>query len=363
MRNGIAIGQGDLRWRILPYQELESKFHENYQWFYEITNRQDTLTKLSLAYDEVVKRPVIVKNICYRKKDIVSKKIEERRKYLREQVNILNDISSILLPEPLDWINVINTTDNLGKEYEGNEPILILDYIPGVELKRYIKEDKFLTKDFNHIDKGEMNVNRIIALCKKILAFLKVLEEKGYGVVGLSDEHIILLKDDVPRFVGISHLCKLNNGFLDINHINFERTIYGYSAPELNDYSMPRNNITGRQSGAFSLGVLLHQMICSKVSFNSKDIKGGAFIYPNGDTVGQVMSINDNMEKGEALHLLIRDLCNHEISERLYDYDEIEKRLQDIEDIKGNESLDNHEEIRFCKKSILAKLKDMFGLV
>lgn len=360
MRDGIVIGQGDLRWRILPYHELESKFHENYQWFNEITNRQDTLTKLSLAYDEVVKRPVIVKKICYRKRDIVSKKIEERRKYLREQVNILNDISSILLPEPLDWINIINTTDNIGKEYEGNEPILILDYIPGVELKRYIKEDKFSTEGSNNTNK---DINRIITLCKKVIAFLRVLEEKGYGTVGLSDDHIILLKDDVPRFVGISHLCKLKNGFLDINHINFERTIYGYSAPELNDYSEARNNITGRQSAAFSLGVLLHQMICSKTSFDKNHIKGGAFVYPNGDTVEQVMRINNNMEKGEAIHLLIRDLCSHEISERLYDYDEIEKRLDEIENIKEKEIFNEHEEIRFCKKSILEKLKDMFGLV
>ena len=265
------------RWKILSLEEIEERCKGNFNWVKEVEERTDTLTKINMAYDQSVKRLVIAKSTCYREKDLKEGRIEERREYLMQQLNILNDISSMLLPEPLDWFKTIN--DELEDEYSFSEPILILDYIPGIDLRSKIRE-KVFTDEF-----GKVQVNRIIKLCRKILAFLKVLEEKGYGVVGLSDEHIVILNDDVPRFVGLSHICKMREGYLDIGHLNFERTIYGYSAPELNDYnSNARFNIRGRQVGAFSLGVLMHQIICSRYKFASSDIKGGAFVYPNATT-------------------------------------------------------------------------------
>ena len=82
---------------------------------------------------ELEKRLVIAKSTCYREKDINEGRIEERREYLRQQLNILNDISSMLLPEPLDWFKTVN--DNFEGEYSISEPILILDYIPGTDLR------------------------------------------------------------------------------------------------------------------------------------------------------------------------------------------------------------------------------------
>ena len=74
----------------------------------------------------------------------------------------------MLLPEPLDWFKTIN--DDFEGEYSISEPILILDYIPGTDLRSKIKEKVFIDEF------GKVQVNRIIKLCRKILAFLKVLE-------------------------------------------------------------------------------------------------------------------------------------------------------------------------------------------
>ena len=350
------------RWKILSLEEIEERYKEDFTWVKNVEERTDTLTKINMAYDQSVKRLVIAKSTCYREKDINEGRIEERREYLRQQLNILNDISSMLLPEPLDWFKTVN--DDFEGEYSISEPILILDYIPGTDLRSKIKEKVFIDEF------GKVQVNRIIKLCRKILAFLKVLEEKGYGVVGLSDEHIIILNDDVPRFVGLSHICKMREGYLDIGHLNFERTIYGYSAPELNDYSSnARFNIKGRQVGAFSLGVLMHQMICSRNKFTSSDIKGGAFVYPNATTGDFIIDINNKSYKGKLLHMLITDLCRHEVTERLMDYDEIERRLMEIEE-SSDEDIYEMKPIRNGtihiqrqnKKGFLDKLKEILGL-
>ena len=179
-----------------------------------------------------------------------------------------------------------------------------------------------------------------------------------------------MLNDDVPRFIGLSHICKMREGYLDIGHINFERTIYGYSAPELNDYnSNARYNIRGTQVGAFSLGVLLHQMICSRYKFNSNDIKGGAFVYPNATTGDFIIDINNGSYKGKLLHKLISDLCRHEVEERLTDYDVIERRLMEIEEVNDND-MNNMRAVKTSnpynpynnKKGFLDKLKEILGL-
>ena len=162
----------------------------------------------------------------------------------------------------------------------------------------------------------------------------------------------------------------MREGYLDIGHLNFERTIYGYSAPELNDYSSnARFNIKGRQVGAFSLGVLMHQMICSRNKFTSSDIKGGAFVYPNATTGDFIIEINNKSYKGKLLHMLITDLCRHEVTERLMDYDEIERRLMEIEEASDDDIYEMkpirsgtiHIQ-RQNKKGFLDKLKEILGL-
>ena len=61
--------------------------------------------------------------------------------------------------------------------------------------------------------------------------------------------------------------------------------------------------------GAFSLGVLMHQIICSRYKFASSDIKGGAFVYPNATTGDFIIDVNNksyNKQKIKENRLLLR---------------------------------------------------------
>ena len=94
---------------------------------------------------------------------------------------MISALNTLWIEDPSLSFSINSYSDELEDEYSFSEPILILDYIPGIDLRSKIRE-KVFTDEF-----GKVQVNRIIKLCRKILAFLKVLEEKGYGVVGLSD--------------------------------------------------------------------------------------------------------------------------------------------------------------------------------
>ena len=113
----------------------------------------------------------------------------------------------------------------------------------------------------------------------------------------------------------------------------------------------------------------MHQMICSRNKFTSSDIKGGAFVYPNATTGDFIIDINNKSYKGKLLHMLITDLCRHEVTERLMDYDEIERRLMEIEE-SSDEDIYEMKPIRNGtihiqrqnKKGFLDKLKEILGL-
>ena len=132
----------------------------------------------------------------------------------------------------------------------------------------------------------------------------------------------------------MGRICKLRNGHLDSNHINFGRTLLGYSAPELNDISDNWGEFaTSEEVGTFSLGVILHQIIIESDKFEENTLKNGSFFYPNGVTE----SIIKNQSSGKALHRLISGLCDHNPKTRLVDYDYIEEILKSIDLGKGRE--------------------------
>lgn len=314
----------DQRWTIMRPDKMEHEYGGRWNWFNGVMNREYERTNLYLGYDKFVRRPVIVKTINYRFDDLIgADNINKRRRVLVEQIELLNEISSPLLPEPLDWVNVKNTIDGLPVEFENTEPILVLDYIPGITLTDNILKERFRFEK----NKDEMNTPRIARLALKILYFIKTLAEKNYAYVALSPEHILLLKDDIPRFVGLGRICRINNGYLDIDNVNFDRTLLGYSAPELNDYEgRRRKKITPEQIGAFSLGVILHQLVVEDTKFADEMIKDGSFIYPNGVSEEKI-----KVEKsGREIDSLIFRLCNHDEDKRLNDFNEIEIKLKNI---------------------------------
>lgn len=324
------------RWVVLSPSKMEEICAGNWRWFYSISNRRDERTNLSLGYDDNIGKPVIVKTIEYRANDLKDERsIRKRRSVLIEQVNILNSLSSPLLPEPLDWFYVNNNYDrNMDEALRASEPVLILDFEQASTLTNEVNRHSFRYRNYNGMSTNKIDSSKVARLGLSILNFLRLLKEKNYAYLALSPEHILLLKDYVPRFVGLGRICKLRNGHLDSNHINFGRTLLGYSAPELNDISDNWGEFaTSEEVGAFSLGVILHQIIIESDKFEENTLKNGSFFYPNGVTE----SIIKNQSSGEVLHRLIAGLCDHNPKTRLVDYDYIEEILKSIDLGKGRE--------------------------
>ena len=329
------------RWVVLSPSKMEEICVGNWRWFYSISNRRDERTNLSLGYDDNIGKPVIVKTIEYRANDLKDEtSIRKRRSVLIEQVNILNSLSSPLLPEPLDWFYVNNNYDrNMDEALRASEPVLILDFEQASTLTNEVNRHSFRYRNYNGISTNKIDSSKVARLGLSILNFLRLLKEKNYAYLALSPEHILLLKDYVPRFVGLGRICKLRNGHLDSNHINFGRTLLGYSAPELNDISDNWGEFaTSEEVGAFSLGVILHQIIIESDKFEENTLKNGSFFYPNGVTE----SIIKNQSSGKALHRLISGLCDHNPKTRLVDYDYIEEILKSIDLGKGREIINKN---------------------
>lgn len=330
----------DKRWLLLSPWQMSKKYPSlSWKWFYDVLSRENEITSLALGHDKFINRPVLAKTVNYRIDDMENaESINERRKILLEQVKILNELSSFLLPEALDWFTVENILDPLKDENSRKtEPVLILDYIPGKSLKYAINTGKYKNKKGKEIQKvtleGEsndirntVNIPKIGRISLNILTFLKLLCDKEYCHIALSPDHIIVLKDDTtPRFVGLGRICKTINGVIDLNHINSGRTVPGYSAPELNDYvTGRRENVKSKNVAAYSLGVLMHQMAIGKTDFEPEMLVGPAFVYPN--PISEPL-INNKGKFGKLLHNLIANLCNHDENKRLTDFDEIEKQL------------------------------------
>lgn len=341
------------RWVVLSPNKMEEICAGNWRWFYSISNRRDERTNLSLGYDDNIGKPVIVKTIEYRANDLKDEmSIRKRRSILMEQVNILNALSSPLLPEPLDWFYVNNNYDrNMSDELRDSEPLLILDFEQASTLADEINRHSFRYRNYNGISTNKIDSSKVARLGLSILNFLRLLKEKNYAYLALSPEHILLLKDYVPRFVGIGRICKLKNGHLDSKHINFGRTLLGYSAPELNDINDNWGEFaTSEEVGAFSLGVILHQIIIESDKFEENTLKNGSFFYPNGVTE----SIIKNQSSGKVLHRLISGLCDHNPKNRLVDYDYIEEILKSIDFGKGREVVN--------KNGVIKEYNDDLGI-
>lgn len=340
--NSTNVSTDDKRWQLLsPYQMGKLFPKNNWGWFNEILYRENEITSLALGFDKFIERPVIAKTVNYRLSDLDTiNSINERRKVLIEQVRILNDLKGPLLPEILDWITVENIHDPIKyEECRYNEPLLIFDYIPGISMSWSINSGKFRRSAKGNGERKDsifeeeysdlndvVDVQKIGRVALKILYFIKYLSNREYTNMALSPDHVLLLKDDTPRFLGIGRICKTINGKVDLDHINSSKTLYGYSAPELNDWvTGRRKNADGKKICLFSLGVLIHQMVIGTTEFHKDMLNGPSFCYPN--PVSEPL-IYGKGKDGRTLHNLISKLCCHNENERLSDMDEIEKELR-----------------------------------
>ena len=328
------------RWSLITPERLEKDIGGKWNWFKKATDpninklRRKERTRLYLGYDYIVQRPVIIKILQYSAKDLNNKEsVNKKREVLKAQLDLLNDILSPLLPEPLDWFEVENTVDSLPNiELSYNEPVLVLDYQPGITLESTINRKRFRRQD----DVADsINIERVGRLISYINYFLSTIYDKGYMYISLSPEHILLLKDDVPRFIGLGGICKLRDGKLDNNHINFGRTTKGYSAPELNSEKYKFGIYAdAKAAGVFSLGVLLAQILCESTELTDNILENGSFKYPNDEYEPKIKSLR----KGERIHYLLTRLCDPNPSTRLTDFNEIESIL---EELKGDKQIES----------------------
>ena len=331
------------RYKVLDPVAFENEnlaFNRNidkFSYFSYIISRQNARIQMNLGKDEILDRVVIIKTSKYRDCDLESEEaIEHRREALKVQVDILNDLKSPLLPEPIDYFETPTDNNKIPYTLRSKEPVLVLDYQSGKSL--YYMIDKLVKDKRKQGCSKEVANNREIGrIAKNIVVFLKVLKEKGYAYQGLCLKHILLLKDNSIRFLGLGSICKTINGKIDTSHRNFGVTFIGYSAPELNNRYLTNYGAeyaTSESVGAFSLGVILHQLAIGEKEINYNEHperigEHGQLIYPNGETEEIIKKIPIG---GYKLHRLISDLCKENPEERLTDYDEIMLRLENIFD-------------------------------
>lgn len=308
------------KWSLIKVDELNGDLSTEFKWIYDEFKKDFKRTNILLGYDNFKSREVIAKNVQYSKE----KSREEQKEILDFQRKLLNDLKSPMLPKLLDFFSV---KDSYEVDYiKKNDPFIILEYKSGETLEIKISNKEFI-KNKENSKSSEVDIIRIVKIVKGVINFNKDLENKGYVHLGISPEHIVLSNEDKVSFLGLGRICNIKNGVLDSDGVNFSRSLFGYSAPELNDPNLHwGKDATAREVSVFSLGVLVHQLICGDNSFSQGTIENGSFHYPNKDSLEKVIS----QKNGHRISNLIERLCNHNPKKRLLDYDEIESILDDI---------------------------------
>lgn len=313
--------------------------------FVQTKSRDEKLrrTSLALCEDDFLERTVLAKTVVYRDRELDDvEAIKIRRRVLAAQVDILNNIESNMLPEPLDFFFVTNTYDSFvgdAIQLKDSEPVLILDYIPGEVLANklantrdrsfYRSEDG---KTFTKIPEN-INVGIVMRLVGDIIAFEMELYEKGYAYTALSPDHIVLLGDNKPRFIGLGRICQVSGDWYDINHINYGRHLKGYSAPEFNkretNFGM---NESVKAAIAYNLGVLIACIMLGKTGFKERELNDGAYNYTKAIEDRQMIC---KAWHGEMIDALICKLTDEVPARRLTDFSEL---LQELAIITGDAS-------------------------
>ena len=342
------------RWKVAIWQLMEQEVGGRWRWWWQENTEQQDSQRLSLALgmDQRVAseagnpRPVVFKTVKYRLGDLRSEEaVRQRRRVLEAQVELLNRLDSPLLPEPLDLLEVKNGVDRpFPQGLRENEPVLVLDWLPGQRLDALIRRGafRFISKDGD----GELILDeqgrpkrsegidtpRVARIGRRLVSYLELLKEKGVVCFDLNPCHVLLLKNDIPRFLGIGRLCPLlPDGRVDADHPNYLQTSRGYAPPEVNDPGTAGDfpfacKTTPERVGAFALGTILLQMVCGAGELPKEWIHRGTLKYPNPDAETRVRG----EFSGEQLHELIARLCADHPGQRLTNLWEIDHALADL---------------------------------
>ena len=205
----LPSGRSDDRWLAVSSYRMEELVGDKWGWFDFVTSRNHGRTTLTLRCDQHVKldkkpRPVVLRTLRYRPSDLASDEgVRLRRNVLQSALDILNQLSSPLLPEPLAWFHIHNNADPLPRSLLDDEPVLVVDWQHGFSLESALRRER----PFENYD-GRVDRWRIARIGRGIVAYLRVLAENGIVCFDLNPTHILESRDNVPRFVGIGALCR-----------------------------------------------------------------------------------------------------------------------------------------------------------
>lgn len=325
-------------------------------------------TSLALCEDDFLERAVLAKTVIYEDRELDNvEAIKIRRRALAAQVDILNNVESNMLPEPLDFFLVTNTFDNFegdAVQLKDNEPVLILDYIPGEVLADKLANTR--DRSFYRSEDGKaflktpenINVGIVMRLVGDILAFEMELLDKGYAYTALSPDHIVLLGDNKPRFTGLGRICPVSYDRYDVNHINYGRQLKGFSAPEFNKHETNFGmNESVRAAIAYNFGVLIACIMLSKTNFDERELHAGAYDYSK--------AVEDRKKicaawHGRMIDSLICKLTDEIPSKRLTDFSVV---LQELAIITGD-AVNERKKDSVCTGTVKFFAKDKgFGYV
>lgn len=148
--------------------------------------------QIALAVDtHMDDKLVCVKTIAYDRARIDEKKyVGLRRRALRDELEFLT-LSSHLLPEPLDWIQLGASETVLGRE-----PVLVYEYRHGRTLHEIV------------VDAGGIAPTRALRFFRELALFLKDIHDGGWVFRDLDPRHVIVGFDDVLSIVGCGNATR-----------------------------------------------------------------------------------------------------------------------------------------------------------
>ena len=319
--------QLDDRWSVINSKILADYTNTNKRWYDDVKSGEFENTKIHLGMDKKLGRPVIIKTINYKEK-LDEESVLISRNRIENQINLLNEISSPQLPEPLDYFNVINDKDEqMDLSLVKDEPVLILEYQPGETLRNELRRREAYKNENDRI-----RLDYVARIAKNILYFIKTTAEKDYLHLGLSPNHIIMLKNENIRVVGLSKIIKTNNNKIKIDDIKCRYT-YGHTAPELYDIEN-KDELDAKAVASFSLGVILCLLLCERTVVEdymiTKVNNNAIFTYPNEVCRKMIKNNVVNEDKYRLIDKLLYDLCNVDPNKRLTEFDKIEEILAQI---------------------------------
>lgn len=191
------------------------------------------MANVYLANDLILEREVAVKMISLN----FQNDVDSLRRFQREA------LSTTELIHP----NIVNIYD-VG---EGEQPYIVMEFVDGMDLKEYIKE--------NH----PIPYNKVIDIMSQILSGIAYAHSNGVIHRDIKPHNILIDKEGNVKITDFGIAVALSQ-----NSITQTNSLLGsvqYISPE-----QARGNLVTKQSDVYSLGIVLYEMLTASVPFEGE---------------------------------------------------------------------------------------------